>query len=67
MTNLVQKQKYPPIFIKFGKSDILTLNKVLGIDDLDPKLQTRANLVPKLKYVLLLLFIKLEIEIAVKS
>ena len=67
MTNLVEKQKCPPIFIKYGESNILILNRVFGIDDLDPKLQTRANLVSKLKYALLLLFIKLEIEVAVKS
>ena len=45
---------------------MLIMNRVIGIDDLDPKLKIRANLVPKLKYAFLLLFIKLEIEISVK-
>ena len=29
---------------------MLIMNVVLGIDDLDPKLQIGANLVPKLEY-----------------
>ena len=39
--------------MKFGtycKSNMLIMNTVLGIDDLDPKLWIRANLVPTLKF-----------------
>ena len=39
--------------MKFGtqnKLNILIMNIVLGIDDLDPKSQIRANLVPILKF-----------------
>ena len=39
--------------MKFGtqsKWNMLIRNIVLGIDDLDPKLQARANLVPTVKF-----------------
>ena len=41
-----------PIFMKFNtqsKQSILIMNKILGIDNLDPKLLIRENLVQKLK------------------
>ena len=36
-------------FDTYCKSSMLIMNIVLGIDDLNPKLYIRANLVPKLK------------------
>ena len=43
-----------PIFMKFGtqnKSNMLIMKMLIGIDDLDPKLQICENLVPKRKCV----------------
>ena len=33
-----------------NKSNVLIINVLIGIDDLDPKLQICKNLVPKLKF-----------------
>ena len=50
---LVSKMQCAPIFMEPGtycKSNILILYIIVETDDLDPKLEIRANLVPTLKF-----------------